>query len=164
MSVALECIDISYEQAPEIVKRQLNHFLACSKPILHQKLLKAAEKRVESNPLNDASKLILKYISNKNRHAAKDLLKQGVHCLQESEVQKSLDFFQKASLRFKKLPELHFAMATAYAQFGDMFSAKKACETELLIQPEHDNAKHLLRRIDQAIAEYNQIVSLDKTV
>ena len=163
-SAALECIDISYEQAPESIKRQLIHLIECSKPILHQKLSEAAERRLRSNPRSSAANFILKYISTKNRSIAKDLLWKGVQFLHQPDVQKALDFFKESALQYQNLPELHFAMATAYAQFGDVFSAKKACETELLIQPEHDGAKRLLQRIERKIAEFNHIVSTERIV
>ncbi len=52
------------------------------------------------------------------------------------------------------LPNLYYALAAAYAQLGDIFSAKRACQVELSLQPDNRGAAGLLERIDQAANEY----------
>ena len=55
------------------------------------------------------------------------------------------------------MPDLYFAMATAYAQVGELYIARQVCDIELKLQPEHDGTKRLLTRLNQAINEYEQV-------
>jgi len=84
---------------------------------------------------------------------ARQLFKSGLTELRSSNSRQALDYFNRACGLWPDMPDIHFALATAYAQLGDVYSAKKACETELTLQPGNDSAKQLLKRIEKAINE-----------
>jgi len=101
-------------------------------------------------------------VQSHNDKLAKELFKTGVKYLSQGDAIEAIKHFEEAVVDCATLPELHYAIATAYTQLGDIPSAIKACEVELKLQPEHSGVKRLLERIEKAIAEYNQLVSTEK--
>lgn len=85
-----------------------------------------------------------------NNTLALRLFEQGMSELYSGNSKRSLSFFNQAVMACPDMPEVYFAWATAFAQIGDLHSARKACREELNRQPEHDGARKLLERIEKA--------------
>jgi len=85
--------------------------------------------------------------------SAQEFFRKGVIQLRSGNNTEALDYFNQARSLCSNMPEVHFAFATAYAQLGNLYLARKACEMELAIQPKHEGAKRLLERIEKALNE-----------
>ena len=88
--------------------------------------------------------------------SAKELFKKGVEYLSWGEAAEALKYFNETKLNSATLPELYFALGTAYAQLGELESARKACEKQLSLQANHAGAQKLLMKINKVIKEYQQ--------
>jgi glycosyltransferase involved in cell wall biosynthesis len=98
---------------------------------------------------------------------ARELFKAGIKFLQEGRSAEATKYFDEVLLDCPRILDLHYALATAYFQFGDIISAQKACEIELNLQPEHNGVKKLLAKIQKAIDEYKQLripLTITKTI
>jgi 2-deoxy-scyllo-inosamine dehydrogenase (SAM-dependent) len=85
-----------------------------------------------------------------DRATAEQFFKSGFYSFREGDFKTAVSYFENAKAYFPQMPELNFALATAYAQSGNFYAAKRACETELMTQPKHDATKMLLQRITSA--------------
>ena len=160
LSMALRCIDRAYQHAPEVVKKQYEDFAAQGRPEDLTKLSIAARTELISGSATDAARLVLgspqgvlRTTNAGNQISAAELFRKGFECLRDGNTAEALEYFDKAAVNFAGLPDLYFAIATAYAQLGDLSSARKACQIELSLQPENDGAKRLLRRIEKEMGE-----------
>ncbi len=158
-SIALKCIESASHQVPEIVKEQCQHVKVCTNPDYRSKLLAVAKKELVSGLAKNTAKLPLVSFGQENISAARESFREGFRCLRNGDASKAIKYLEKAEKNFMTLPNLHYALAAAYAELGDIFSSKKACEIELSLQPDNDGARRLLERIEKAIAEYNQLQS-----
>jgi Tfp pilus assembly protein PilF len=95
-------------------------------------------------------------LQSKDNAVAKALFKRGVQSLNDGDGSQAAKYLEQAAMNCPELPNVHYALATAYAQLGDVFSAKKACGMELALQPTNRGAAELLERIDQAVNEYRR--------
>jgi len=123
------------------------------KPTLKQ-IEDMAGQRLLVGPKNKGAKLLLE--GCRHQLEGHDLFKKGMEKLRTAEPGEALSCFAKTATAFPELVNLHFAMATAYAQLGKLYSAKKECEVELKLQPTHSGVKELLDRINRAIVEYER--------
>ncbi len=82
---------------------------------------------------------------------ARDFLVQGVDKLRSGNSEQALSYLKQAKNLCSNMPDVHFAIATAYAQLGDLHSARKACQIELSLRPENDGAKRLLGKIERMV-------------
>jgi len=112
-----------------------------------------------SGPAKNAAKLLLISLGQENISVAGESFRKGFRCLRNSDASEAIKYLEKAAKNCMTLPNLHYALAAAYAELGDILSSKKACEIELSLQPDNDGARRLLERIEKAIAEYNQLQS-----
>jgi FkbM family methyltransferase len=158
-SIALKCIESAYHQAPEIVKEQCQHVKVRTNPDYLSKLLSVARKELLSGPAKNAAKLLLISLGQENISVAGESFRKGFRCLRNGDASEAIKYLEKAAKNCMTLPNLHYALAAAYAELGDILSSKKACEIELSLQPDNDGARRLLERIKKAIAEYNQLPS-----
>ena len=111
-----------------------------------------AEELLTSQPGHEGAKIILKYVHEQIK--AQESFVTGVNELRSGNSSAALDCFNQISSDCMKIPDLHFARATALIQFGKLYSAREACQKELKIQPEHEGAKKLLERMENAINEF----------
>ena len=77
------------------------------------------------------------------------LFKDGFQYLHNGNASKAIQSFDRAALQGKKIPNLHFARATALWQLGELSSAKAACKDELSLGAENIPAINLLERIEK---------------
>ncbi|HLB73526.1 MAG TPA: hypothetical protein VJJ98_05870, partial [Sedimentisphaerales bacterium] len=80
---------------------------------------------------------------------------QGFQYLSDGDISQAVRNLEQAAMNCATLPNVHYALATAYARAGDIASAQKACRIELSLQPDNRGAAKLLERIEQAANEYN---------
>jgi len=154
--IALRCIENAYCQSPEIVEKQLKHIMNCYRPESLNELLKTAKTFIASGIPFKVPQVILNNIGQRDKAAAVELYKKGIEYLRQADAHRAINCFNKAVIECEDLPDLHYAHATALVQIGYLFKAKQACQMELLNRPDHDGAKRLLERIEQAINEYEQ--------
>jgi predicted Zn-dependent protease len=83
-----------------------------------------------------------------------ELFKMGVEFLSNGNPQEAVKYFNEVLADFPAMPDLYYAMATAYAQIGTLYVARQACEIAIKLQSEHDSAHKLLARLNQAINIY----------
>lgn len=88
------------------------------------------------------------------REAAESLFKKGVQSLHEGKAVQATQYLEEAARNCPALPNVRYALATAYAQLGDIFPAQKACKMELAVAPDNRGAAELLERIERAVEEY----------
>lgn len=81
-----------------------------------------------------------------------EFLSQGIEKLRSGHPERALSYFNEALVAFPRLPNLHYALAAAYAELGDIFSSKKTCEIELSLQPDNSGARRLLERIENSLS------------
>lgn len=155
----LKRIDKLYKYDRDRVQAQFEHWVSCARHDHLAKLSVAARAELMSGSATNAAKLVLGYTNASNQISAAEQFRKGFECLRDGNVVEALKYFDKAAIDFAGLPNLHFAIATAYAQLGDLSSARKACRIELSLQPENDGAKGLLERINQAISEYEESIA-----
>jgi FkbM family methyltransferase len=155
--MVLQCIDRAYQHAPEVVKKQYDEFIAQAKPEDLTKLSIAARTELLSGSAKDAARLVLHSTNADNQVLAAELFRKGFVCLRDGNAADAVKYLDKAAVNFAGLPDLYFAIATAYAQLGDLYSARKACRMEMSLHPENDGAKRLLQRIEK---EFNESVSI----
>jgi len=152
---ALDYIDGACYLCPTLAQED------CEQTLLHlnktrlQQICTEARKKLVTGPKHLGANLLLK--TAQGLLDGPGLLAQGIAELRSSQPERALSYFNKALAAVSKLPNMQFARATALVQLGKLGLAKEACLAELKIEPEHDGAKRLLQRIDQAIAEYNQL-------
>ncbi|MHC4891164.1 MAG: hypothetical protein ACYTEO_17060, partial [Planctomycetota bacterium] len=126
---------------------------------------KASYEELKCQPDHRSAKAIIRLaqscpegtVQSHNDKLAEELLKTGVKYLGQGDAIEAMRHFQEAVVDCAALPSLYFALATAYAQVGILYKARQACEIELKFQPEHDGAKRLLARLNQAINEYEHV-------
>jgi tetratricopeptide (TPR) repeat protein len=109
---------------------------------------KAIIRLVETYPQN-----IIKLHQNS---LAEEFFRMGVEFLSNGNPQEAVKCFDEVLADCPAMPNLCFALATAHAQIGTLYVARQACEIELKLQPEHNSAKTLLTKINQAINEFEQ--------
>jgi SAM-dependent methyltransferase len=119
-----------------------------------------AETEAERVRRNMLIETVAKKPEDKIADAIQNYLKEGISRMKAGNIAESLNLFGKAMSFRKEVPNLHFAMATAYVQLGKLYSAKKECEEELKLQPGHKGVKELFERIEGAINEYERIKSV----
>lgn len=95
-----------------------------------------------------------------DKQSGKELLKQGVDCLENGDVSDALKYFDEVARVNTTLHGLHFARAIALAQIRKLSMAREACHAELRLQPEHNDSKRFLEWIEQemSISEVNPSV------
>ena len=86
-----------------------------------------------------------------NQILAEESFRKGFRYLRNGDASEAIKYLEKAAKNCMTLPNLHYALAAAYAKLGDIFSAQKACEMELNLQPEHSGARKFLERIQKAL-------------
>ena len=86
----------------------------------------------------------------------------GVKALQSGDAREALEYFDKARSMNPKIDNLHYTMATAFAQLGEMFSARQACEIAISLEPQNSNAAGLLEQIGAKIEECQVKQSVNK--
>ncbi|MFB0552155.1 MAG: glycosyltransferase [Phycisphaerae bacterium] len=86
-----------------------------------------------------------------NQILAEESFRKGFRYLRNGDASEAIKYLEKAAKNCMTLPNLHYALAAAYAELGDIFSAQKACEMELNLQPEHSGARKFLERIQKAL-------------
>ena len=126
--------------------------------------VQAAYEELKLQPDHRRSKAIIRLVETcpqktlklHQRRLAEELFKMGVEFLRDGNPVESVKHFDEVRSDCPRMPDLYFAMATAYAQVGALYIARQVCEIELKLQPEHDGAKKLLARLNQAINEYEQ--------
>ncbi len=155
-SVILKCIECAYQQAPDIVKAQCEQLTENVDGERMSRLVSAARRELALGSARNAAKLVLDSFQTESRSAAEELFRKGFQCLNDGNVSEAVRHLEKAAMNCTTLPNLYYALATAYAQLGDIFSAKRACQVELSLQPDNLGAAELLERIDQAANEYRQ--------
>jgi len=101
------------------------------------------------------AKAVTNYIIRLKREA-KDWLAKGVKHLGDGNMDEAMKCLSLASIN-QELPNLHFSIAAAYVQLGGLYAARRECEMELKLQPEHRGVKDLLKQIEKAIDEYERI-------
>lgn len=161
LSMALRCIDMAYQHTPEVVKRQYEEFAAQARPDDLAGLSSAARTELMSGSATNAAKLVLGYTDASNQISAAEMFRKGFEYLRDGDAAEALKYLDKAAVNFAGLPNLYFAIATAYAQLGDLASARKACQIELSLHPENAGAEKLLRRIEKTIDECRANRQLD---
>jgi tetratricopeptide (TPR) repeat protein len=75
----------------------------------------------------------------------------GCEKLRERAYAQAICEFEQALALNVVIPNLHYAMAAAFAQLGRYGSAKCSCQQELQIHPGHKPANDLLARLDGAL-------------
>ncbi len=85
--------------------------------------------------------------------SAQEFFQKGIKLLQSGSSEEALNYFNQARNLCFSMPDVHFAIATAYAQLGDVYSTKKMCQIELSLHPENAGAKRLLGRIERMVNE-----------
>lgn len=155
-STALKCIESAYQQAPDIVKEQFEALrLQVDRDCL-SRLLPVARRELILGSAKNVAKLLLNSLETENRSAAEEFFRKGFQYLNDGNVSEAVKHLERAAMNCTTLPNLYYALAAAYAQLGDIFSAKRACQVELSLQPDNRGAAGLLERIDQAANEYRQ--------
>lgn len=124
--------------------------------------LKASQEELKLQPDHRRSKAIIRLAEtcpervlqpNQNR-LAEELFRTGVEFLRDGNPVEAVKHFDEVHSDCPGMPDLYYAMATAYTQVGKLYIARQACEIELKLQPEHNSAKTLLTKINLAINEY----------
>ncbi len=127
--------------------------------------VQAAYEELKLQPDHRRSKAIIRLVEtcpqktlklHQNR-LAEELFRMGVEFLRDGNPVEAVKHFDEVRSDCPRMPDLYFAMATAYAQVGELYIARQVCEIELKLQPEHDGAKKLCARLNQAINEYEQV-------
>jgi MoaA/NifB/PqqE/SkfB family radical SAM enzyme/predicted O-methyltransferase YrrM/tetratricopeptide (TPR) repeat protein len=122
--------------------------------LIGTKVSDIAETEAEKGMGNMLIKTVAEKPEDESADAAiQNLFKEGIGRMKSGNFAEALNLFGKALLFHRATPNLHFAMATAYARLGKLDSAKKECEMELILQPGHSGIKELLKRIEEAINE-----------
>lgn len=76
----------------------------------------------------------------------------GCQKLQMGLYGEAVAFFQEALEKGHPLPNIYFAMATAYARMGRLGSARHACQQQLKLSPDHRPTVVLMARLDESMA------------
>lgn len=155
-SAALKCIESAYQQAPDIVKEQFEALRLQVDPDCLSRLLPVARRELILGSAKNVAKLLLNSLETENRSAAEEFFRKGFQYLNDGNVSEAVKHLERAAMKCTTLPNLYYALAAAYAQLGDIFSAKRACQVELSLKPDNRGAAGLLERIDQAADEYRQ--------
>ncbi|MCK4292794.1 MAG: FkbM family methyltransferase [Planctomycetes bacterium] len=155
-SAALKCIESAYQQAPDIVKEQFEALRLQVDPDCLSRLLPVARRELILGSAKNVAKLLLNSLETENRSAAEEFFRKGFQYLNDGNGSEAVKHLERAAMNCTTLPNLYYALAAAYAQLGDIFSAKRACQVELSLQPDNRGAAGLLERIDQAANEYRQ--------
>ena len=155
LSAALKCIECSYQQAPDAVREQCEALRRQVNGELRGRLLAAAAIELASGSAKNAARLLLDSLQADGRRAAEGLFRQGFQYLSDGDISQAVRNLEQAAMNCATLPNVHYALATAYARAGDIASAQKACRIELSLQPDNRGAAKLLERIEQAANEYN---------
>jgi len=113
---------------------------------------RVAEELLTSQPDHEGARIILKYVREQIK--AQESFIMGVNELRSGNSSAALNCFNQISSDCMRIPDLHFARATALIQFGKLHSAREECRKELKIQPEHEGAKKLLERLEGAMSEF----------
>jgi len=155
-STALKCIESAYQQAPDIVKEQFEALRLQVDPDCLSRLLPVARRELILGSAKNVAKLLLNSLETENRSAAEEFFRKGFQYLNDGNGSEAVKHLERAAMNCTTLPNLYYALAAAYAQLGDIFSAKRACQVELSLKPDNRGAAGLLERIDQAANEYRQ--------
>ena len=156
LSAALKCIESAYQQAPGVIEEQCEAIRPRIDAGFRIKLLSAARRELVLGSAKNAARLLLDSLEAEGRPAAEESFKKGFQCLNDGDASRAVKHLEQAAANCTTLPNVYYAMATAYAQLGDIFSAKRACQIELSLQPANRGAAELLERIDKAANEYRQ--------
>lgn len=111
-----------------------------------------AEESLTSQPDHEGAEIILKCVREQIK--AQELFVMGVNELRSGNSSAALNCFNQISSDCMRIPDLHFARATALIQLGKLYSAKEACQEELRIRPEHEGAKKLLERLEDTVNRF----------
>ncbi|MBW7990852.1 MAG: glycosyltransferase [Planctomycetes bacterium] len=126
--------------------------------------VKASHEELKLQPDHRWSKAIIRLVEtspervwqpHQNR-LAEELFRMGVEFLRDVNPVEAVKHFDEVCSDCPRMPNLYYAMATAHAQIGTLYTARQACEIELKLQPEHDGVKKLLTTLNQAINEFEQ--------
>jgi glycosyltransferase involved in cell wall biosynthesis/ADP-heptose:LPS heptosyltransferase len=126
--------------------------------------INACKEELKVNPNHNEAKALIQnikcrpevtYQPNPDTQQTQQLFRDGVQLLKNENPSEALKFLNKAATICPTLSNLHFAIATAYSQLGDVFNAQKACQIELSQYPENNSAQKLLNSINQAIENHN---------
>jgi len=160
LSVSLRCVESAYVQSPETVEKQCSEITLQAQPALLSRLLPVARRELLFGSARTVARLLLTALEAPNKLLAEELYGQGVRHLRQGKVADAVACLEKAAVNCTTLPNLYYALATAYAQLGDVFLAKKACQAELSLDPDNRGAAELLARIEQAVDEYQQSLAV----
>lgn len=85
------------------------------------------------------------------RSLSEKLFKEGFYCLRDGDALMAVRYLEEAAAMSPLLANIHYPLAALYIQLGDLSAARKACEMELRIQPGHDGALGLIKKIEKAL-------------
>lgn len=145
------CPNLNYERANILLKSgRINE------------AVKASQEELKLQPDHRRTKAIIRLaqkcpqrISQPHQNRlAEELFKMGFEFLRDGNPVEAVKYFNEVLADCPAMHDLYYAMATAHAQIGTLYVARQACEIELKLQPEHNSAKKLLARLNQAINEF----------
>jgi hypothetical protein len=146
-SVAFTCLDRAYRQNPEIIKKQFEHFMRCTFAGKLNSMLGDAKVHLLSEPDNIAAKLVVRHAGGKDTETAIELFNRGLGLLRAGSAAEAVVYLNQVLTYSVELPNLHYALAVAFAQSGDLPAAKRACERELAGNPANEGARKLIERL-----------------
>ncbi|MBN2136633.1 MAG: glycosyltransferase [Sedimentisphaerales bacterium] len=153
LSAAIKCIESSYRQMPEEVRRQCVELNSRIDGELWTRLIAAARRELVSGCAPNASRLLLDSLESGQKAAAAERLRKGIECLNEGVATEAIRYLEDAATGCMMLPNLYYALAAAYAQAGRIEEARRACRVELSLEPGNRGAAELLERIEHAANE-----------
>jgi tetratricopeptide (TPR) repeat protein len=152
----------SYKAVDKNFNGQRAHIL-CSLGRINE-AVKASHEELKLQPDHRRSKAIIRLARHRpdntqlySEKLARELFKTGMKYLSQGDAVEAIRHFEEAAADCVTIPDLHYAMATAYTQLGNISSAVKACRTELSYQPEHHGVVRLLGQIKNAVAAYDKL-------
>ena len=95
-----------------------------------------------------------------NFEKAKDLFNHAIGLLNNGNVVDSLRNLKKVMKLCPIFPNLYFALASVYAHAGDLLEAKKACQKEIILNPQNKMAMQFYQKISQTIEQSRRIAEL----
>ena len=152
-SVAFTCMGRAYRQNPEIIGKQLEHFMGCTPAGKLNSMLRDAKTHLLSEPDNIAAKLVIRFADGKDTESAIELFNRGLGLLNAEKTAEALTCLSEVLKYDVGIPNLHYAIAIAFAQSGDLSAAVDACRKELSVYPENQGAQKLLQRLSTATSD-----------
>jgi len=147
--LALDYLDEAYSLCANVTKKQCVH----------------AVKLLSKNNAEQLAAVVQNILGKEPDHGAVRMLAAGLNlelyfekAMTSLRSGKSLEALNNLALIESfdpAFPNIHFAASVAYTQLDNLYPAKKACETELRLHPDHKDAKEFLRRIKEMANKSN---------